>query len=79
MAETKSINFDNHKGLIHSNGECIGYLRLQDEGEPITSKFYKLLDAKCPFELQDWDANLASYTAGDSVSAGATSHRCITG
>ena len=77
MAETKSINFDNHKGLIHSNGECIGYLRLQDEWEPITSKFYKLLDAKCPFELQDWDVNIASYTAGDSVSYNNTAYFCL--
>lgn len=77
MAETKSINFDNHKGHIHGNGECIGYLRLQDEWKPITSKFYKLLDAKCPFELQEWDAGVASYTAGDSVSFNNKAYFCL--
>lgn len=77
MAETKSINFDNHKGHIHGNGECIGYLRLQDEWTPITSKFFKLLDAKCPFELQEWDADAPSYTAGDSVSFNGAAYFCL--
>jgi len=77
MAETKSINFNHNTAHIFGNGECIGYLRSQDEWGAISAKFYKLLDAKAPNELEEWDINKPSYTAGDCVKSGNNAFYCL--
>lgn len=77
MAETKSINFDHYKGFIQGNGECIGYRRSGDEWQPITSKLYKILDGKCPSELNEWSSVVSAYKAGDVVKYGDTAYYCL--
>lgn len=77
MSETKSVNFDHNKGFIDGNGECIGYRRSNGEWQPITSRLFKILDGKCPSELQEWSDAYPSYRTGDVVKHDDTAFYCL--